>query len=207
LDFPVPCLLTFSITPCGSCHCPGICVRQSVGQKNSVERAKNAANYRCTSSPWPQKAPGPRVFSPVPMLPLALFTFLATTNAYIWPSPQLDELDQMRFEQPLAAFVRPCKLFIFDGSNSGRSDTADWIRTVRRKRAWSGTPAPSSRSAGIPRHGDTQCRRRDGGHGRLDPLLRRDGATGGVFPQRDSPESALTRHVPAGRWGRFSEHY
>lgn len=67
------------------------------------------------------------------MFPLALFTFLATTNAYIWPSPQLDELDQMRFEQPLAGFVRPCDLFIFDGSNSGRSDTADWIRTVRRK--------------------------------------------------------------------------
>jgi hypothetical protein len=74
---------------------------------------------------------------PNKMLALAVFALVATTNAYIWPSPQLDELDAMRFEQPLAAFVRPCDLFLFDSGHSGRSDTADWIRTVRRKPAWS----------------------------------------------------------------------
>ncbi|KAJ7877785.1 heme peroxidase [Mycena leptocephala] len=61
---------------------------------------------------------------------LTLFALLATTNAYIWPSPQLDALDEMRFEQSLASFVRPCDLFIFDNSHSGRSDAADWVRTA-----------------------------------------------------------------------------
>lgn len=58
---------------------------------------------------------------------------LTTTNAYIWPSPQLDALEEMRFEPFLAGFVNPCDLFLFDGSHSRRSNAADWIRTVRRK--------------------------------------------------------------------------
>ncbi|KAF8207358.1 heme peroxidase [Mycena galopus ATCC 62051] len=65
------------------------------------------------------------------MLILALFALLATATAYIWPSPQFEALDEMRFEQSLAGFVNPCDLFIFDGSgNSGRADSADWIRTA-----------------------------------------------------------------------------
>ncbi|KAF8180668.1 heme peroxidase [Mycena galopus ATCC 62051] len=65
------------------------------------------------------------------MLILALFALLATATAYIWPAPQFEALDEMRFEQSLAGFVNPCDLFIFDGSgNSGRADSADWIRTA-----------------------------------------------------------------------------
>ncbi|KAJ7920561.1 heme peroxidase [Mycena leptocephala] len=67
--------------------------------------------------------------------------FLGTAHAYVWPSPQLDALEAVRFDQlgfntltaTLAAFVQPCNLFLFDptiGPNSGRSDAADWIRTA-----------------------------------------------------------------------------
>ncbi|KAJ7815321.1 putative L-ascorbate oxidase [Mycena olivaceomarginata] len=99
------------------------------------------------------------------MLPLALFTFLVTTNAYIWPSPQLDELDQMRFEQPLAAFVRPCKLFIFDGSNSGRSDTADWIRTAYHDMATHNVADGTGGMDGSIRFFDEMARPEDAGDG------------------------------------------
>jgi hypothetical protein len=73
----------------------------------------------------------PGAFFPTIMLALPLFALLATTNAYIWPWPQLEALDEFRFEQLLADFINPCDLFIFDGGNSGRADSADWIRTVR----------------------------------------------------------------------------
>ncbi|KAJ7657897.1 heme peroxidase, partial [Mycena polygramma] len=46
-------------------------------------------------------------------------------------SPQLDELEGMRFEQPLAGFVFPCDFFIEGGVGpSERSNAADWIRTA-----------------------------------------------------------------------------
>ncbi|KAJ6562439.1 heme peroxidase [Mycena capillaripes] len=65
------------------------------------------------------------------MLTLVLLACLATTNAYIWPSPQLDELERQRWEQDLASFVIPCTTFIFDDSgHSGRSNAADWLRTA-----------------------------------------------------------------------------
>ncbi|KAJ7876687.1 putative L-ascorbate oxidase [Mycena olivaceomarginata] len=88
-----------------------------------------------------------------------------TTNAYIWPSPQLDELDQMRFEQPLAAFVRPCKLFIFDGSNSGRSDTADWIRTAYHDMATHNVVDGTGGMDGSIRFFDEMARPEDAGDG------------------------------------------
>ncbi|KAJ7824147.1 heme peroxidase [Mycena leptocephala] len=66
---------------------------------------------------------------------------LGTAHAYVWPSPQLDALEAVRFDQlgfntlgaTLATFVQPCNLFLFDPTinpNSGRSDAADWIRTA-----------------------------------------------------------------------------
>ncbi|KAJ7110609.1 heme peroxidase [Mycena epipterygia] len=71
------------------------------------------------------------------MLSLTLLAFLATSNAYVWPSPKLDALEAVRFDQfghnegpGLAGFISPCDLFIFSGANSGRSDAADWIRTA-----------------------------------------------------------------------------
>ncbi|KAJ7929869.1 heme peroxidase, partial [Mycena leptocephala] len=67
--------------------------------------------------------------------------FIATAQASVWPSPQLDALEAVRFDQlgfnmltaTLATFVQPCNLFLLDptiGPNSGRSDAADWIRTA-----------------------------------------------------------------------------
>ncbi|KAJ7744575.1 heme peroxidase [Mycena metata] len=66
---------------------------------------------------------------------------LGAAHAYVWPSPQLDALEAIRFDQvgfntigtTLTSFVQPCNLFLFDPTinpNSGRSDAADWIRTA-----------------------------------------------------------------------------
>jgi hypothetical protein len=65
-------------------------------------------------------------------------TFLSTASAYTWPSPQLDALEAARFDQfginaastlTFAGFIQPCDRFF--SSDTGRSDAADWIRTVR----------------------------------------------------------------------------
>ncbi|KAF8180537.1 heme peroxidase [Mycena galopus ATCC 62051] len=65
---------------------------------------------------------------------LALLAGLAIVDAYIWPSPQLDALEALRWNGPnltFASFVQPCDLFIADFSvGSGRSNAADWIRTA-----------------------------------------------------------------------------
>jgi hypothetical protein len=77
---------------------------------------------------------------------LGTLTFFATASAYVWPSPQLDALEALRFDQTgfsvlsttLSTFVKPCALFVFDGTvgtTSGRSNAADWIRTVRSSMA------------------------------------------------------------------------
>ncbi|KAF8186579.1 heme peroxidase [Mycena galopus ATCC 62051] len=70
-------------------------------------------------------------------LPLGTLIFFATADAYIWPSPQLDALESARFDQEgfnanasLMEFIQPCDTFLFGGSNTGRSDAADWIRTT-----------------------------------------------------------------------------
>ncbi|KAF7342268.1 Peroxidase [Mycena venus] len=67
------------------------------------------------------------------MLKLALLTSLVTANAYIWPSPQLDALEALRWDQDrngITALIQPCDFFIFGSAKSGRSNAADWIRTV-----------------------------------------------------------------------------
>ncbi|KAF7342606.1 Peroxidase [Mycena sanguinolenta] len=66
---------------------------------------------------------------------LGTLAFLASASGYVWPSPQLDALESARFDQegfnanPVAFFVQPCDSFI-NGSNTGRSNAADWIRTA-----------------------------------------------------------------------------
>ncbi|KAJ6476619.1 putative L-ascorbate oxidase [Mycena vulgaris] len=75
---------------------------------------------------------------PKARLRLTLFinALFATTvvNAYIWPSPQLDALESLRFEldrHQIAPFVQPCTFFLFAVNGpSGRSNAADWIRTA-----------------------------------------------------------------------------
>ncbi|KAF8153643.1 hypothetical protein K438DRAFT_1987444 [Mycena galopus ATCC 62051] len=70
------------------------------------------------------------------MLAITFLAHLAIVSAYIWPDPQLDALESLRFDQGgfntigVSGFVQPCDLFAFDGPSSGRSDAADWIRTA-----------------------------------------------------------------------------
>ncbi|KAJ6548710.1 heme peroxidase [Mycena capillaripes] len=66
------------------------------------------------------------------MLSLLILVHLATTNAYIWPSPQLDALESLRFDsnKNFVNFLTPCDAFLLDSANSGRSNAADWIRTA-----------------------------------------------------------------------------
>ncbi|KAJ6555642.1 putative L-ascorbate oxidase [Mycena vulgaris] len=71
------------------------------------------------------------------MLCLTLPVYFAIANAYVWPSPQLDALETLRFDQDghngqgLSAFIEPCDFFLFASDNhSGRSNAADWIRTA-----------------------------------------------------------------------------
>ncbi|KAF7330709.1 Peroxidase [Mycena sanguinolenta] len=64
-----------------------------------------------------------------------MISFIAVANAYIWPSPQLDALEAARFDQQgfnanlLTGFIQPCDTFQF-GSDTGRANAADWIRTA-----------------------------------------------------------------------------
>jgi hypothetical protein len=61
---------------------------------------------------------------------------LAVVNAYVWPSPMLDALEAARWNQDghnsalLATFIEPCNSDLVKGTNSGRADIADWVRTA-----------------------------------------------------------------------------
>ncbi|KAJ7763420.1 heme peroxidase [Mycena metata] len=64
---------------------------------------------------------------------------LAVANCYVWPSPQLDALEALRWDQAgvntssgtqvIAGFVEPCGAFV-GADNTGRANVADWIRTA-----------------------------------------------------------------------------
>ncbi|KAJ7186110.1 heme peroxidase [Mycena filopes] len=72
------------------------------------------------------------------MLYFSLLAGIAGANAYIWPSPKLDALEAMRWDQDdtingVASFVQPCSFYIFgndDGTPTGRANGPDWIRTA-----------------------------------------------------------------------------
>ncbi|KAJ7835314.1 heme peroxidase [Mycena leptocephala] len=71
------------------------------------------------------------------MLRLQLFTYLLIVSAYKWPSPQLDALEAVRFDQnghnagQIAGFVQPCSKFFLGGiERTGRSNVGDWLRTA-----------------------------------------------------------------------------
>ncbi|KAJ7172936.1 heme peroxidase [Mycena crocata] len=69
-----------------------------------------------------------------------VFACLGTTAAYLWPSPKLDALEAMRFDQngpansrlAIIGFVDPCFQFAFGDSadSTGRANVPDWIRTA-----------------------------------------------------------------------------
>jgi len=72
---------------------------------------------------------------------LLVATSLASARQHTWPDSQLDELEHLRFDQagynsaPFAGGVTPCDTYLFDqpDSKTGRSNTADWIRTAYRE--------------------------------------------------------------------------
>ncbi|KAF8172217.1 heme peroxidase [Mycena galopus ATCC 62051] len=69
------------------------------------------------------------------MLPLILLGNIRVVSAYIWPSPQLDALESLRFDldrHTLGAFLEPCDKFSFGLTpfDTGRSNAADCIRTA-----------------------------------------------------------------------------
>lgn len=68
---------------------------------------------------------------------IVVLVCLATAHGYTWPSPQLDALESMRWDQIFGGFVRPCDSFV-GGPNTGRFNAADWIRAVscRNRRGW-----------------------------------------------------------------------
>lgn len=62
---------------------------------------------------------------------------IAVSGQHTWPNPKLDELESLLYDQfgynnngIVAGALRPCTLFNF-GDTPGRSNAADWIRTVR----------------------------------------------------------------------------
>ncbi|KAJ6534289.1 heme peroxidase [Mycena capillaripes] len=76
------------------------------------------------------------------MLRLQLFAYLLIVSAYKWPSPQLDALEAVRFDQrghnagQIAGFVQPCSKFFLGGiERTGRSNVGDWLRTAFHKMA------------------------------------------------------------------------
>ncbi|KAF7305702.1 Peroxidase [Mycena chlorophos] len=64
-----------------------------------------------------------------------LLAVAAAANAYTWPSPQLDALESFRYDQLgfnghfVYNFIDPCTA-ASEGTPTGRSTAADWIRTA-----------------------------------------------------------------------------
>jgi hypothetical protein len=90
---------------------------------------------------------------------LALALIGRQASAYTWPNPQMETLDALRYEQTGPAgqatgtFVFPCNQFI-DGSDTGRTNAANWLRTVSAHYSFACRFNAHNR-AGIPRHGHT----------------------------------------------------
>ncbi|KAH7101145.1 heme peroxidase [Auriculariales sp. MPI-PUGE-AT-0066] len=67
----------------------------------------------------------------------AFFIFIRLTIAvpHVWPNPQLDYLERLRFDQEgyntadLTGILQPCD-FHLSGAGTGRSNAGDWIRTA-----------------------------------------------------------------------------
>ncbi|KAJ6538119.1 heme peroxidase [Mycena capillaripes] len=97
------------------------------------------------------------------MLKLVLLACLA--NAYTWPSPQLDALESMRWDQTFSGFVRPCDSFSFDSPNSGRSNAADWLRTAYHDMATHNLADGTGGMDASIRFAEEQARPEDAGSG------------------------------------------
>ncbi|KAJ6528142.1 heme peroxidase [Mycena capillaripes] len=69
-------------------------------------------------------------------LKLLFFVAVLPTNAYLWPSPQLEELESLRFEQQgfnagdFSLLVQTCDESL-EGQNTGRNQTSNWVRMTK----------------------------------------------------------------------------
>ncbi|KAJ7851197.1 heme peroxidase [Mycena leptocephala] len=106
---------------------------------------------------------------------LTLLAFFAAVpaDAYIWPSPQLDALESVRFDQQgfnfdfFAGFIQTCADSL-NGENTGRSTVADWIRTVTlTPRMW-----PTHRIISVQAYHDMATHNASDGTGGLDGSIR-----------------------------------
>jgi hypothetical protein len=59
--------------------------------------------------------------------------FIPFATAYVWPSPQLDALEQLRYDQfgynaagAMVGGLVPCTLAFSSDQTPGRSNAADW---------------------------------------------------------------------------------
>jgi hypothetical protein len=88
------------------------------------------------SVPHPAFTPLSNAMAALPSL-LAIALIGRQASAYTWPNPQMEALDALRYEQTgatgqaTAFFVFPCHQDNFiGGSDAGRINAADWLRTV-----------------------------------------------------------------------------
>jgi hypothetical protein len=113
-----------------------------------------------SSAPHPVLTPLSNAMATLPSL-LAFALLGRQASAYTWPNPQMEMLDALRYEQTGSAgqgtggFVFPCTQAGFiGGSDAGRINSADWLRTVSRRRL-STCDHNAYGLAGVSRHGHT----------------------------------------------------
>ncbi|KAJ7439092.1 heme peroxidase [Mycena latifolia] len=114
------------------------------------------------------------------MLRLAPLLYLAAASAYIWPSPQLDALEAMRFDQngvvprptgTILGFVAPCDQFAFGGLQTGRANVPDWIRAAYHDMATHNSADGSGGMDASIRFADEQARPENAGDGFQNTLV------------------------------------
>ncbi|KAJ7249598.1 heme peroxidase [Mycena rebaudengoi] len=104
------------------------------------------------------------------ILRLTFFAYLAAAQAYLWPSPQLDVLESLRFDvedNAFVSFIQPCDAFSFppDDRPTGRSNVADWIRTAYHDMATHNTADGTGGMDGSIRFPEEQARAENAGDG------------------------------------------
>ncbi|KAJ7200275.1 heme peroxidase [Mycena rebaudengoi] len=104
---------------------------------------------------------------------LVLLSCLAPlVKGYVWPSPQLDALERLRWDQSLfnhgeiQGLLVPCTLFSFSPhENSGRANVADWIRTAYHDMATYNVEDGTGGLDGSIRFPEEQARHENAGSG------------------------------------------
>jgi len=67
---------------------------------------------------------------------LLAYAGISTSFVYTWPDPKYDGMEGIRWQQlgynqnQITTLIEPCDQFL-NGPGFGRSNAADWVRTVR----------------------------------------------------------------------------